>query len=293
MSPAISPAGLIADMGEVLLRPWVQAVIDHQLFLVVGLIALELAWSAWRRRPTHTVRITLSSVSLALLHFGAYVITTFLLVLPVLQTVREAFGVFDLPVDGALAWGLCLLGTDLCAYCLHRSQHHVRWFWVGHSVHHTAPEFNLTVGPRLGLLDTLDRIPFFLPLALLGFHAEMIVLCYALIELWSFWTHTSWVPRLRWLPWFEWVFNTPANHRLHHGRNAVYLDRNFGEFTMLWDHLFGTYVRQTEPVDYGATLMPPRQDPWTANVFELRRLWADVRAAPNWRVALAVPWRSV
>lgn len=279
-------------MDAIPLTPWVRALIDHQLLGVVALIALEMVWSARRRRATHTVRITLSNASLALLHFGAYLLTTVGVVLPVLEAVRRTFGVFELPADGALAWLPCLLATDLCAYWLHRTQHHVRWFWVGHSVHHTAPEFNLTVGPRLGLLDTLDRIPFFLPLALLGFHAEMIVLCYALIELWSFWTHTSWIPRLRWLPGFEWLFNTPANHRLHHGRNAVYLDRNFGEFTMLWDHLFGTYVRQTEPVDYGAIHMPPRQDPWSVNLFELRRLWADMRAARHWRAALAVPWRG-
>lgn len=279
-------------MVSISLTPWVQTVVDHQLALVVGLILLEGAWSAWHRLPTHTVRITLSSGALALLHFGAYVLTTVGLALPALEAVRLHFGVFELPADGVVTWLLCLLATDFCAYWLHRTQHHVRWFWVGHSVHHTAPEFNLTVGPRLGVLDTLDRIPFFLPLALLGFHAEMIVLCYALIELWSFWTHTLWIPRLRWLPAFECLFNTPANHRLHHGRNAVYLDRNFGEFTMLWDHVFRTYVRQSEPVDYGATMMPPRQDPWTANVFELRRLWADMRAAPNWRAALALPWRG-
>ena len=280
------------EMESILLMPWVQALVDHQLVLVVGLVLLELAWSAWRRRPTHTVRITLSNTSLALLHFGVYVLTTVGLVLPALETVRRHVGVFDLPADGVLTWLLCLLGTDCCAYWFHRTQHHVRWFWVGHSVHHTAPEFNLTVGPRLGVLDTLDRLPFFVPLALLGFHAEMIVLCYALIELWSFWTHTSWIPRLRWLPGFERLFNTPANHRLHHGRNTVYLDRNFGEFTMLWDHLFGTYVRYSEPVDYGAIAMPHRQDPWTANVFELKRLWADMRAAPNWRAALTLPWRG-
>lgn len=279
-------------MVSISLTPWVQAVVDHQLVLVVGLILLEGAWSAWHRWPTHTLRITLSSGALALLHFGAYVLTTVGLALPALGAVRLHFSVFQLPADGVVTWLVCLLATDFCAYWLHRTQHHVRWFWVGHSVHHTAPEFNLTVGPRLGVLDTLDRIPFFLPLALLGFHAEMIVLCYALIELWSFWTHTSWIPRLRWLPGFEWLFNTPANHRLHHGRNTVYLDRNFGEFTMLWDHVFRTHVRQTEPVDYGATVMPPRQDPWTANVFELRRLWADMRAAPTWRAALALPWRG-
>lgn len=273
------------------LTPFIQALIDHQLPVVVGLVLLEWGASARVGRRTHERGMTLSSIWLALLHFLAYAAATIWLVLPLLRWARETLGLLPIAADGPMAWLACLLCMDFCAYWLHRTQHTVRWFWVGHSVHHTAPEFNLTVGPRMGVLDNLDRIPFLMVPAILGFHAEMIVLCYALIELWSFWTHTQWIPYLRWVPWFEWFFNTPNNHGLHHGRNAVYRDRNFGEFTMVWDHLFGTFVRYSEPVHYGASTMPPRHDPWTANVFELSRLWADMRAAPNWRAALAVPWR--
>ena len=262
----------------------IRALVDHQLLVVLPLALVEVAaW--WRGRQTLEKREkleVLNNVGLGLAHFAVYLLITWWCVLPWLGFVREHVGLWQVPADGAWAWLACVLLMDFLAYGLHRTQHTLRLFWLGHSVHHSATGFNYTVGPRMGVLDNLERIPFFSVAAVLGFQGEMIVLSYALIELWSFWTHTEMLPAWRFGGLSRW-FNTPSHHRVHHGRNPIYLDRNFGEFTMIWDHLFGTWQPETQAVVYGAVHMPDRQTPWACNVHEPRRLWRDWRRAPGWR----------
>jgi sterol desaturase/sphingolipid hydroxylase (fatty acid hydroxylase superfamily) len=263
----------------------IRNIIDHQVLFVLPLAAMELTvW--WRKRADGVSKASLgelgNNVGLGFLHLFTYVVATTWMVLPWLEWVRTQVGVWSLPHDGVWVWLACLLLMDFLAYCLHRTQHSLRPFWLGHSVHHSATVFNYTVGPRMGVLDNFERLPFFTLAACLGFHGQMIVLCYALIELWSFWTHTEVLPAWRFGGLSRW-FNTPSHHRVHHGSNPVYLDKNFGEFTMIWDHVFGTWQPETEPVVYGAVHMPDRQTPWACNILEPRRLWRDWLRASGWR----------
>ncbi len=147
---------------------------------------------------------------------------------------------------------LCFVLDDLRYYWSHRFQHRVRWFWASHVVHHSSQHFNLTTAlrqPWTGHLTFLFVLK--IPLALMGFHPAVIAFCSSLNLFYQFFIHTEAVDRLP--RWFEAVFNTPSHHRVHHGRNARYLDANYAGTLIIWDRLFGTFVpeQKAEPVRYG------------------------------------------
>ena len=132
----------------------------------------------------------------------------------------------------------CLIIYDFCSYWAHRISHFNRLFWATHVVHHTAEHYNLTVSFRLSWIQHL-KIIFFIPLALLGFHPVIIFVVNQIGVLFQFWQHTEYIKKLH--PWIENVIVTPANHRVHHGSDEKYLDKNFGVIFIVWDKLFKTY----------------------------------------------------
>src|SRR6185436_19175726 len=158
-----------------------------------------------------------------------------------------------LAVNGPeLAAGVAaFLLVDLAYYCSHRTSHGVNLLWAGHVVHHSSEEYNLAVALRQSSLHGLFTWVFYLPLALAGIPPETYLVCYALNLVYQFWIHTQAVGRLGRLT--ELVMNTPSHHRVHHGRNPRYLDRNHAGVFIIWDRLFGTFEPETERVVYGLT----------------------------------------
>jgi sterol desaturase/sphingolipid hydroxylase (fatty acid hydroxylase superfamily) len=130
----------------------------------------------------------------------------------------------------------------------------------------------------------MTGLPFWLPLAAAGFEPWMILLAQSWSLLYQFWIHTEKVRRLP--RWFEWAFNTPSHHRVHHGSNARYLDRNHAGILIVWDRLFGTFEPEGERVRYGLTKNISSHHPVHVAFHEFRALWADVRRARSWRVRL-------
>jgi sterol desaturase/sphingolipid hydroxylase (fatty acid hydroxylase superfamily) len=192
---------------------------------------------------------------------------------------------FELP-SNTLYWVNLVVLQDFLFYWLHRTDHAVRLLWAVHATHHSSEEFNLTVGIRPSALQPLYRFAWFLPLAVLGFRPEDVLLMYSITQVFGILVHTRHVQSLGPL---DWVLVTPSHHRVHHGCNRRYLDKNFGMVLIIWDRLFGTFQREDEPVHYGlnggtnATTNPLR-----ALTQEWRDLALDCRRAVGWRARIGV-----
>jgi sterol desaturase/sphingolipid hydroxylase (fatty acid hydroxylase superfamily) len=147
-------------------------------------------------------------------------------------------------------WVLLFFAEDCCYYWFHRTHHAVRFFWASHVNHHSSTHYNLSTALRQSWTTPITGLPFWLPLILLGFPPWMVLTQQAVSLLYQFCLHTEAIGTLGPL---EGVFNTPSHHRVHHGRNLEYLDRNHAGILIIWDRLFGTFEREGEPVDYGLT----------------------------------------
>jgi sterol desaturase/sphingolipid hydroxylase (fatty acid hydroxylase superfamily) len=193
-----------------------------------------------------------------------------------LYSVLHQFRFFELG-NGPLVFVAALVADDFCYYWFHRLHHEVRLFWAGHVVHHSSRHFNLSTALRQPWTTFASPL-FYLPLPLLGFDPLLLVTVHSINLLWQFWIHTELVGRLGPL---EWVLNTPSHHRVHHGRNVRYLDRNHGGMLIVWDRLFGTFEPEVERVDYGLTKNLDSFSPWQIAFHEWRALLRDVRRAPS------------
>lgn len=190
----------------------------------------------------------------------------------------------------ALSACLCVLLVDFLYYWDHRAGHRIRWYWaVSHSVHHSSPQYDQTTALRISFVDGFLSPWFYLPAVLLGFHPLLVAASLGFILGYQQWIHTETIGTLGPL---EGVVNTPSAHRVHHGAQPQYLDKNYGAVLLLWDRLFGTYQREEEPVRYGLTDPIPGRGPLEVHLCELRRLWRDLASAPSWGARLAMLWRG-
>jgi sterol desaturase/sphingolipid hydroxylase (fatty acid hydroxylase superfamily) len=194
------------------------------------------------------------------------------------------FRLFDLPAAW-WTWVLLFFAEDLCYYAFHRAGHEVRFFWAAHVNHHSSRYYNLSTALRQSWTTPLTGPLFWLPLPLLGFHPAMIAIAQAVSLIYQFWLHTELIDRLGPL---ERVFNTPSHHRVHHGRNVEYLDRNYGGILIVWDRLFGSFEPERAPVDYGLTKNIETFHPLKVAFHEWAALGRDVLAAGSLRDRIAL-----
>lgn len=180
-------------------------------------------------------------------------------------------------------WVLAIIGTDLAYYAEHRMQHRVRLFWAAHSVHHSSQHFNMSTALRLPCLipGTFLTAVVYIPLALAGIPVWMIFLSKAIVLLFQYPLHTERIGTLN--AAIEFVFNTPSHHRVHHGSNNPYLDKNYGGILILWDRLFNSYAHEVEQVRYGLTHNIDTYNPVKVNFHEFGVMVRDVWHAKTWR----------
>jgi sterol desaturase/sphingolipid hydroxylase (fatty acid hydroxylase superfamily) len=177
-----------------------------------------------------------------------------------------------------LAAIVLFLGVDCAYYWFHRIAHEYNAPWAGHVVHHSSEDYNLAVALRQGSFQGLFSWIFYLPLAMLGFPPAWFAATASFNLLYQFVIHTRTIGRLGPL---EWVFNTPSHHRVHHGRNPKYLDKNYAGTLIVWDRMFGTFqVEEEEPV-YGLTKPLNSWNPLWANLHVWRDLFRDAWLAPR------------
>lgn len=175
----------------------------------------------------------------------------------------------------------CYLILDFCSYWSHRISHIQRFWWATHVVHHSAEDYNLTVSFRLSWIQHL-KIVFFLPLAICGFHPVIFFVANQIAVLFQFWVHTEYIGKLH--PLIELIFATPSNHRVHHGSQEKYINKNFGATFIFWDRLFGTYVPESVKPVYGLThQLKNKSNPFYINFHEMIDMWHDVRKAKGIR----------
>ncbi|MTD44763.1 sterol desaturase family protein [Conexibacter sp. W3-3-2] len=181
-----------------------------------------------------------------------------------------------MPQDAWWAFVLLFVADDLAFYWYHRVGHRVRIGWASHVVHHSSEHYNLSTALRQPWVP-MTALPFWLPLALLGFAPWMILMQQAISLIYQFGLHTERIGRLP-RP-VEWVFNTPSHHRVHHGANARYLDKNYGGILIVWDRLFGTFEPEGERVRYGLTTNIGTFNPVQVATHEWKAIWADMQRA--------------
>jgi hypothetical protein len=192
----------------------------------------------------------------------------------------------------AVTWIAVFLLVDLIYYVFHRNAHNIAVIWGSHEAHHSSQEYNLAVALRQGAFQRLFSFPYYLPLAVVGFSPLQFMVCSQLNTLYQFFIHTRLVGKLGFLEYF---MNTPSHHRVHHGVNPKYIDKNHGGVLIIWDKLFGTFQPEEEEPHYGtvkplATLNPV----WTQlhYFWHLIKLTAQARGLDKLRVWIKGPgWK--
>ncbi|WP_197474541.1 sterol desaturase family protein [Tenacibaculum ovolyticum] len=171
-------------------------------------------------------------------------------------------------------WIIAFFVADFTYYWMHRLEHEHRILWASHSVHHSSEDYNLTVSFRLSILEGLFEWIFLIPMILIGFSPFQAIVSLILVAQFQTWIHTERIGKLGWL---DEIFNTPSVHRVHHGSNNKYLDKNYGGFLIIWDKLFGTFQREEEKVVYGLTKNIKTNNPIMINFIEYKNIWKDVK----------------
>jgi alkylglycerol monooxygenase len=194
--------------------------------------------------------------------------------LPLYVLVYEHARLFDLVDHPVLHWLCALLGVDLLYYFWHRASHELRVLWAIHAVHHQSEDMNLAVALRQPAFQAPSVVLFFMPLACVGVSPMVVMLSYTINLIYQFFTHTQ---AVRSLGPLEWLLNTPSHHRVHHGSNPEYLDKNYGGMLIVWDRLFGTFEPERAPVRYGVTVPLASYNPVWANLHELAVLLRESR----------------
>ena len=182
--------------------------------------------------------------------------------------------------SGPLGWAVAIVGWDFLYYWEHRASHRVRLFWANHVNHHSSEYYNLTTALRQPWSDYLTRW-FFSPLALLGVTPAVHTGAAGLNLLYQYWIHTEAIDRCP--DPIEGAFNTASHHRVHHGSNTQYLDKNYGSIFIIWDRLFGTFEPERERPRYGLTKNITTFNPVRIATHELAAVGRDVRRAATWR----------
>jgi alkylglycerol monooxygenase len=179
-----------------------------------------------------------------------------------------------------LYWIVLVLLVDLAYYWAHRMSHEINLFWGGHVVHHQSEEYNLSVALRQSSLQVIWTFGFSLPIAFLGFETFDFALIAALNTLYQFWIHTETIGKLP--RWFEFIFNTPSHHRVHHGRDPKYIDKNHAGSLIIWDRMFGTFQAEEEKPTYGITKPINSWNAAWANVSHYVDMTQDIKRIPKW-----------
>lgn len=184
------------------------------------------------------------------------------------------------------SWLIAFVLYDFCYYWNHRLGHEMNILWAAHVVHHSSEEYNLTTALRQSGSSVFSWI-FYLPMAILGFDPIVLITVGSLNLIYQFWVHTRHIPKLG---WYEWVFVTPSNHRVHHAQNQIYIDRNYGGVFILWDRIFGSFQEELDhdkPI-YGIRKALKSWNPLWANVHVYSQLAKDCWHANRWQDKLLI-----
>jgi sterol desaturase/sphingolipid hydroxylase (fatty acid hydroxylase superfamily) len=177
-------------------------------------------------------------------------------------------------------WVIAIVGVDLLYYWYHRFAHRVRLIWATHQAHHSSQYFNFTTALRQKWNNS-GEILMWIPLPLLGIAPWLVFVSFSVNLIYQFWVHTERIGRM-WAP-FEFVFNTPSHHRVHHGMDPEYLDKNYGGIFIVWDRLFGSFRQEMFRPHYGLTKQVDTFNVWKLQTHEYLSIARDFRSASHFR----------
>lgn len=244
------------------------------LFIPLLFILVFLEWKhdMEERKETGKASFNFQS-SLTNISFGmierVFDVFFFLALMGLFNYISANFGLFTFSKSSVLSWLACFVLLDFVIYWFHRSGHTINLLWGAHVTHHQCEEFNLTVAFRNSIFPHIFRSVYMLILPFLGFSGEMVIICLTISGIWQFGIHTKHIKKLGFLEWF---MMTPSHHRVHHGRNPLYIDKNFGGSLIIWDRLFGTFQEEIEEVDFGITDKKSYNNPLEA----MTHVWTDI-----------------
>lgn len=195
------------------------------------------------------------------------------------------FAPYKFPADAWWSWVLLFFVDDFAYYWFHRISHESRLFWNFHVVHHSSEHFNLSVAVRQSWFSGILHWIFYAPIMLLGFAPWMFLLMHGFNLIYQFWIHTEFIHRFPRM--VEFVFNTPSHHRVHHGVNEHYLDRNYAGVLIIWDRLFRSFVPETDPPRYGIIKPIRSHNPLWINLHGWSEMFSAVASQPTLRGRLA------
>lgn len=239
------------------------------------LIGLEMVMSYFHNKHYYSIKETITNVYLSCLNMGLDIIVR--VVCLFVLDYFYSFHILEIEDSKIVYWFMLFIFQDLAFYTLHYFDHKIRLFWAVHVTHHSSDEFNLTVGFRSSVFQPLYRFIYFIPLSLLGFKSMDIMFMYAATQIYGILIHTQYIKKLGFL---EHILATPSHHRVHHGSNVKYLDKNMGMVLIIWDKLFGTFVEEDEeePVQYGLTSpLDKPHDPVNIVFHEWKEIANDVK----------------
>ena len=191
----------------------------------------------------------------------------------------EYFAIWTIPTTW-YSLLILFIAADFCYYWAHRMSHEINLFWGGHVVHHQSEDYNFSVALRQSAFQVIWTFAFYLPLAIIGFHPIDFVLMAALVTVYQFWIHTETIGKLGPL---EWIFNTPSHHRVHHGRDPKYIDKNHAGVFIIWDKMFGTFQVEEEKPTYGITKPVNSWNPVWVNVEPYLSMAEQLKTIPKWQ----------
>ena len=216
--------------------------------IVLLLILVEVLASNWNKKSYYTKDDTLCTVGLLIGNITmVYVFKGITLALHFYVFQYKLFDIFQ-EIHLWINWILTFVLIDFVFYIYHRMSHRVRFLWAIHMSHHSSEEMNFAVSFRQAWFGPVSKIPFFIILPLIGLDPTIIAIAGVISTLWGIVGHTQIINKLGPL---EWIFNTPSHHRVHHGANEQYIDKNYGNLLIIWDRLFGTFELEKESVRYG------------------------------------------
>lgn len=215
--------------------------------ILIALVLAEWFISTRKKLKIYDVKDSFAATVIGLVNVGIGLL---------LKTINFVFLLFFLtlvPWRIPTEWWtfiLCFVAIDFFRYWAHRIAHEQRFWWATHVTHHSSKEYNFSVSFRLGWTQYI-KIIFFIPVIMMGFDPIVFFLCHQLAVLYQFWIHS---PIIKKLPApIEYIFVTPSHHRVHHGTNPQYIDKNYGSSLIIWDRIFKTFEPEGEQVIYGIT----------------------------------------
>jgi len=264
--------------------------IDIIHYAIPGFIILmiaEVIVSTLDKKDAYKTKDAFSSIALGL---GNVFLGLFskALVLGGLMLIYKYLSIFELGFAWWV-WIIAFFAEDFSYYLFHRTSHGMRFFWASHVVHHSSQHYNLSTALRQTWTGNFTgSFVFWCWMPVLGFHPLMILTLQAISLIYQFWIHTEAIHKLH--PAFEFVFNTPSHHRVHHASDLKYLDKNHAGILIIWDRLFGTFQPEEEKPVYGLTKNVDTHNPVIIAFHEWKNLVTDIKKTGSFKHAFRYLW---